>query len=146
MEIREIRFMHDFYLERINLLRSELQYKTSPLSFKDACEIMNGGYWFGLFDEFQNLFGMSLLISYSCPMGKRGIIEDVVVSPTCKGQGWGEKLTLACINKAKELGLDVVNLTSNPTRVAANNLYQKMGFEKRETNCYKMELNNAIST
>jgi hypothetical protein len=33
-----------------------------------------------------------------------------------------------------------VNLTSRPDRPAANRLYQRLGFEMRETNVYRLEL------
>jgi ribosomal protein S18 acetylase RimI-like enzyme len=54
--------------------------------------------------------------------------------------GIGKALTEACLEKAREIGLREVNLTSNPTREAANNLYQSMGFIQRETNVYRYPL------
>ena len=38
------------------------------------------------------------------------------------------------------MNVDCIHLTSNPKREAANALYQKMGFEKKETNCYMMKI------
>jgi ribosomal protein S18 acetylase RimI-like enzyme len=40
------------------------------------------------------------------------------------------------INKGKELNLDKLFLTSNPSRIAANSLYQKIGFLLGKTNSY----------
>ena len=37
-------------------------------------------------------------------------------------------------------GLKNINLTSRPQRMAANNFYQKIGFEKQETNVYRLEI------
>ena len=67
-------------------------------------------------------------------------IESVVVSSKCRERGYGKELMMAMIAKAKELDVHHIQLTSNPKRVAANHLYQNLGFEKYETNCYKMML------
>ncbi len=65
-------------------------------------------------------------------------IESVVVSSRCRGKGFGRELMSAMIDAAKGLGVHHIQLTSNPARVAANRLYQELGFERYETNCYKM--------
>lgn len=67
-------------------------------------------------------------------------IESVVVSSQCRGKGYGKALMQHMIDVAKSRGIHHIQLTSNPKRVEANKLYQKMGFEKYETNCYKMVL------
>lgn len=66
-------------------------------------------------------------------------LEDVVVNGEYRGQGLGEKLVSKTIEIAKELGVQSIALTSRPTRVAANKLYQKLGFEIRETNAYTLK-------
>ena len=67
-------------------------------------------------------------------------IESVVVSSKCRGRGYGKELMTAMIEAAKSFGAHHIQLTSNPARVAANQLYQELGFERYETNCYKMML------
>ena len=67
-------------------------------------------------------------------------IESVVVSSQCRGHGYGKELMAAMIEAAKSFGAHHIQLTSNPARVAANQLYQKLGFERYETNCYKKGL------
>ena len=67
-------------------------------------------------------------------------IESVVVSSRCRGKGFGRELMSAMIDAAKGLGVHHIQLTSNPARVAANHLYQELGFERYETNCYKMKM------
>ncbi len=64
----------------------------------------------------------------------RAIIEDVIVDASARGQGIGESLVKRCLQIAREKGASGVSLTSNPEREAANRLYQRMGFKKRETN------------
>ena len=65
-------------------------------------------------------------------------IESVVVSSKCRGRGYGKELMTAMIEAAKKMNVHHIQLTSNPARVAANWLYQELGFELYETNCYKM--------
>ncbi|QQG38184.1 MAG: GNAT family N-acetyltransferase [Candidatus Kaiserbacteria bacterium] len=67
-------------------------------------------------------------------------IEDVVVSESQRGKGLGKALCQAVIESARAKGARWVNLTSRPERVAANQMYQKLGFEKKETNAYRMKL------
>lgn len=67
-------------------------------------------------------------------------IESVVVSSSCRGRGYGKELMAALIESAKNLKAHHIQLTSNPARVAANRLYQALGFKRYETNCYKLEL------
>lgn len=65
-------------------------------------------------------------------------IESVVVSSQCRGKGYGKELITAMIEAAKGFKAHHIQLTSNPKRVAANKLYQNLGFERYETNCYKL--------
>ena len=67
-------------------------------------------------------------------------IESVVVSSKCRGRGYGKVLMTAMVEAAKKMNVHHIQLTSNPARVAANRLYQELGFERYETNCYKMIL------
>jgi len=67
-------------------------------------------------------------------------IESVVVSSKCRGRGYGKELMTAMIEVAKKMNVHHIQLTSNPARVAANRLYQELGFERYETNCYKRVL------
>ncbi len=86
------------------------------------------------------IIGALTLTVYRVPTGIRSIIEDVIVDLSARGQGIGETLMLRAIEIAKEKGASNITLTSNPLRVAANKLYVKLGFEKRETNAYQMKL------
>lgn len=67
-------------------------------------------------------------------------IEFVVVSSKCRGRGYGKELMTAMIEAAKKMNVHHIQLTSNPARVAANRLYQELGFERYGTNCYKLGL------
>ena len=67
-------------------------------------------------------------------------IESVVVSSLCRRRGYGKELMSALIEVAGRFGAHHIQLTSNPRRVAANQLYQALGFQRYETNCYKLGL------
>jgi ribosomal protein S18 acetylase RimI-like enzyme len=91
-------------------------------------------------DHQGEIVGAATLATFQSPTGIHGWIEDVVVDQDFRHKGIGKALTEACIQKARELGLREVNLTSNPNRKAANKLYQSMGFIQRETNVYRYPL------
>jgi ribosomal protein S18 acetylase RimI-like enzyme len=86
------------------------------------------------------IVGVSTLAVFRIPSGVRAWIEDVIVDDAARGQGIGEMLTLAMIDRARDRGALTVELTSRPSRDAANRLYQRVGFERRETNLYRYEL------
>ena len=92
-----------------------------------------------LLEEESRVVGMLTLGIYHSPTGSKAWIEDVVVDDACRGRGYGRALVAHAIAEAKKAGVAQLMLTSNPLRVAANKLYQAMGFEKKETNCYKMD-------
>lgn len=91
-------------------------------------------------DEKDHIVGALTLAVYRVPSGVRAMIEDVIVDELARGQGVGEALMQRAIELAKEKGVGVIALTSSPFREAANRLYVRMGFTKRETNAYQMKL------
>jgi ribosomal protein S18 acetylase RimI-like enzyme len=88
----------------------------------------------------QAIMGTLTLALFRIPTGVRAWIEDVVVDEAARGQGIGEALNRRALDLAKECGARTVDLTSRPSRVAANRLYQRMGFKPRETNVYRYSL------
>ena len=82
------------------------------------------------------LVGMLTLVAFRTPTGQHAWIEDVVVDEAARGKGIGEALTRAALERAKTMGVGVVNLTSRPAREAANRLYVRLGFQLRHTNVY----------
>ena len=86
---------------------------------------------------------MTTLALYPCPTGWKAWIEDVVVDAQYRGKGYGKLLVNHAIDvireKAQTYGNLSLMLTSRPSRISANQLYQQLGFEKRETNVYKMK-------
>jgi ribosomal protein S18 acetylase RimI-like enzyme len=85
------------------------------------------------------VIGMLTLVVFRIPTGVRARIEDVVVEEAARGRGAGAELSRAAIRLARELGARTVDLTSRPSREAANRLYRSLGFVERESNVYRFE-------
>ena len=86
------------------------------------------------------IVGALTLVLFRLPTGLRAWIEDVVVDGEVRGAGVGEALNRAALTEAKSRGSLTVDLTSRPSREAANRLYQRLGFVARETNVYRINL------
>ena len=85
------------------------------------------------------IVGSLTLVLFRIPTGMRAIIEDVVTDESARGHGVGTALTRAALARAEAAGCRSVDLTSRPSREAANRLYQQLGFKRRETNVYRYE-------
>lgn len=83
------------------------------------------------------IVGTLTLVIFPIPTGRRAWIEDVVVDAAARGRGIGEALCRAAIDRARSEGVRSVDLTSRPSREAANRLYARMGFTLRDTNVYR---------
>jgi ribosomal protein S18 acetylase RimI-like enzyme len=91
-------------------------------------------------DDDGTIIGVSTLATFRIPTGVRCWIEDVIVDTAARGKGVGEALTMDMLDRGKALGAITVDLTSRPSREAANRLYVRVGFEQRETNVYRFQL------
>jgi len=83
------------------------------------------------------IVGSLTLAVFRIPTGLRAWIEDVVVDESARGYGVGEALNTAALEEARRRGCVTVDLTSRPSREAANRLYERLGFARRETNVYR---------
>jgi ribosomal protein S18 acetylase RimI-like enzyme len=86
------------------------------------------------------IVGSLTLATFRIPTGLRAWIEDVVVDNSARGHGVGAALNIAALEEARRRGAVTVDLTSRPSREAANKLYKKLGFVERETNVYRYTL------
>ncbi|MFK0151271.1 GNAT family N-acetyltransferase [Streptomyces sp. NPDC090499] len=84
--------------------------------------------------------GMLTLVMFPLPSGLRARIEDVVVDEAARGHGVGGALTEEALRLAEVAGARTVDLTSRPSRQAANRLYERLGFEARESRVYRFVL------
>ena len=88
----------------------------------------------------KEIIGMLTMIILRIPYVKKGLLEDIVVDKEYRKKGIGTKLITTALNLARKEGVVYLDFTSRPTRTAANNLYQHLGFKKRDTSVYRIIL------
>ena len=88
-------------------------------------------------DGDKGIVGSMTLVLFRIPTGIRAWIEDVVVDTESRGRGVAEILCREALNRASAAGARTVDLTSRPSREAANRLYRRLGFVPRDTNVYR---------
>jgi len=131
----------DELVEGLNRLLPQLSANATRLSIADVRAMVRSeaSALFIARDE-DKVIGTLTLVIFSIPTGKRAWIEDVVVDADARGLGTGALLTKAAIEVAKKRGVRTIDLSSRPSRAAANALYRKLGFVARETNVYRFSL------
>jgi ribosomal protein S18 acetylase RimI-like enzyme len=86
------------------------------------------------------IVGTLTLVLFPIPTGLRAWVEDVVVDEAARGHGVGAALSREAVRLARAGGAQTVDLTSRPSREAANRLYERLGWKRRESNLYRMDL------
>jgi GNAT superfamily N-acetyltransferase len=86
------------------------------------------------------IVGTATVIVYTTPFWIKARLDEVVVDESARGKGVGAALVTACLDIARTKGAQVAELQSGVSREAANRLYPRMGFERRESNLYRMVL------
>ena len=117
------------------------QLTTNPMEltetmFRQLLESENSHLFF--LTKNNQIAGMLTVGIYYSPTGGKAWIEDVVVDESFRGQGLSKLLVAHAIEFVKGKQIPLLMLTSNPKRIAANKLYQAMGFGRKETNVYRM--------
>jgi ribosomal protein S18 acetylase RimI-like enzyme len=141
--VQEVLQATEELLKGLNTLLPQLSSSAPPLEIADLERIVSSSAitLFVATDGDVVVGSLSLAI-FPIPTGLRAWIEDVVVDGTARGAGVGEALTNAAIDEARRQGARSLDLTTRPSRESANRLYQKLGFEMRETNVYRFFLEN----
>jgi len=141
MNIATVTTCSDELLEGINALLPQLSSSATALTLDQmAAIIASDAITLFTADIDGVLVGTLTLATFPIPTGIRAWIEDVVVDTNARGHGVGEALTKAAVAHAAALGAKTVDLTSRPSREAANALYRKVGFVQRETNVYRFTI------
>ena len=139
-EIIEIQSYSPEYHEAMQRFLDQLTTNPMTLTEEMFCQLLaspNSHLFFLMKDE--QIAGMLTVGIYHSPTGGKAWIEDVVVDETFRGQGLSKLLVAHAIEFTKSQGIPSLMLTSNPKRIAANKLYQAMGFGRKETNVYRMK-------
>ena len=143
IEIREIVAFSQQVLEKVNYLLDQLVSTPVVFTEQNLRDLLasDSSHLFGVFCDGE-LAGMLTLGTYMSPTGVKYWVEDVVVDHDYRGNSLGRRLIDYAIAYVKEQGKSTLMLTSKPARVAANKLYQSVGFQAKQTNVYKMDFDN----
>ena len=139
-EIIEIQTYSQEYHEAMQRFLDQLTSSPMTLTetmFRELLVSENSHLFFLMKDG--QIAGMLTVGIYYSPTGGKAWIEDVVVDESFRGQGLSKLLVAHAIEFTKAKQVPSLMLTSNPKRVAANKLYQTMGFGRKETNVYRMK-------
>ena len=140
MRIYEVNNVTDAVVNAFKKLIPQLS-PNGPVPSKPELEkLINSDNTIIFIAEEDGIIGTLTLVFNKIPTGNKVWIEDVVVDNVARGKGVGEELTKFAIKYVISKGITQINLTSSPKRIAANNLYQKLGFIKRETNVYRLTI------
>jgi ribosomal protein S18 acetylase RimI-like enzyme len=140
IEIFEVTKSNESTLKLVNRLLPQLSKSAPPLTSGKLEDIVQSTHvHLYIAQEGAEVLGMLSLVVFPIPTGIRAWVEDVVVDELARGKGVGRALSEYAVQAASEKGALTVDLTSRPSRVAANQLYQKVGFQLRETNVYRFQ-------
>jgi ribosomal protein S18 acetylase RimI-like enzyme len=142
VDITEVTEITDEVVEAFVRLIPQLSSSSPPTSRDELAAIIasEATVLFVARDTGGSIVGSLTLAVFRIPTGFRAWIEDVVVDGSARGGGVGEGLVDAAVRRSRELGAKTVDLTSRPSREAANRLYVRLGFESRSTNIYRRTL------
>jgi ribosomal protein S18 acetylase RimI-like enzyme len=144
MQIEQIREATDEYVAALARLVPQLSTSVAPPTREEVEEMVTSPAIVHLIardpERGGQIVGTLTLAMFRIPTGLRAWIEDVIVDDESRGKGIGEALVRAALEKAREAGARTVDLTSRPSREAANRLYLRVGFGRRDTNIYRYDL------
>lgn len=138
MVIKELKEVTEEVLVAFEKLMSQLAPDLRPTVERLNTIMQSDHVLLFVAEENNVIIGTISLVLYDIPSGQKVWIEDVVVDNAIRGKGIGRKLVQHAIDCAKAMGVKKVDLTTSFDRVAANALYQDMGFVKRESNVYRL--------
>ena len=138
MEIQELHNYTQAQFEDLKQLIAELSDRVNLTQTDLMLVLKDSNSHLYVILESEHIIGCATLCVFHSPTGTKASIEDVVVSSAYRGQHLGKQLMEYVLEQAKAYAPIELHLTSNPIRVAANKLYQSLGFKKKETNCYQM--------
>ena len=138
MKIERITQVDESTVDVFKRLMPQLTGKDEYPSLEELQRVIQSDERFLFFaTEKGEVIGTLTLVFYQLPSGLKAWIEDVIVDEHARGKGVATALLKHALQVARDKGSLKADLTSMPWRTAANRLYQKMGFKKRESNMYR---------
>jgi len=127
-----------FDLEKVKDLTAQLD-STAVINEQSLYKAILNGH-VSKVEDGGKLIGIGWIFPRQTMLRKQAVVEDMIVDDKYRGKGLGEKILKDLIGWAKEQEIEVIELTTNPKRIAANSLYKKVGFKLHETNHYLLNL------
>lgn len=139
-KIIEVTDCQPSYVAAISRLLTQLSHHSATFSSEQLRTMVDcpNCHLFLLLED-RDIAGMASLGTYVTPTGRKWWIEDLVVDSAFRGKKYGNALVEHVQEFVQTQGGGTLFLTSRPERVAANLLYQSLGFIPKETNVYKKE-------
>jgi len=136
--IEELTDVTDEVVEAFSRLLPQLSTSAKPLDAAAIRTVVSSPSVTVLLarDEGKIIGSLSLVV-FRIPTAVRAWVEDVVVDQAAGRKGTGTALVQEAVERAKAAGARTVDLTTRPARVAAGNLYEKVGFQQRDTRVYR---------
>jgi ribosomal protein S18 acetylase RimI-like enzyme len=140
-EIEVVREVSDEVVAALARLLPQLSTTAKPLDHEAVARLVAFEATTVLVARVRNqIIGTLTLVVFPVPSGIRARVEDVVVDEAARGQGAAAALTDKGLKLARAAGARTVDLTSRPSREAANRLYERSGFQRRESTVYRFVL------
>ncbi|KAL3323164.1 hypothetical protein AABB24_040329 [Solanum stoloniferum] len=120
------------------------KHESLARSFDEELKKKNSGLLYTQLDE-----DIAGYVMYSWPSSLSACITKLAVKENYRGQGHGEKLLKAAMQKCRTRNVHRISLHVDPTRTAAMQLYKKLGFQvdtlvegyySSDRNAYRMYL------
>ncbi|MGW5940120.1 GNAT family N-acetyltransferase [Streptomyces celluloflavus] len=141
VETEAVREATDEVVEAFARLLPQLSSKAKPLDHEAVGRLTGTSTNTLLVARVEGVIvGTLMLVISPLPSGLRAHIEDVVVDTAARGHGVGRVLIDKALGLAADAGARTVDLTSRPSREAANRLYERAGFQRRESTVYRVTL------
>ena len=140
MEIFELRSFNESQLRDLQSLMEQLTHGTELTSEGLSSVLEDPASRLFVMADGKRIVACATLCVFHSPYTRHASIEDVVVSSDCRGRHLGRRIMEYVLCEAARLSPIEVTLTSKPARAAANALYQSLGFQRRDTNCYRLDL------
>jgi GNAT superfamily N-acetyltransferase len=88
------------------------------------------------------IVGTTTVIVYTTPFWIKARLDEVVVDDSARGKGVGEALVKTALDIGRKRGAQIAELQSGrgPNREAAHRLYERLGFQVRETDVFRIVL------
>jgi ribosomal protein S18 acetylase RimI-like enzyme len=138
VEVETVNQLTDELVTAVQRLLPQLSTSAAPLDAGSLAQIIQHQAATLLIARSRRaIVGMLTLVMFPLPTGQRARIEDVVVDQAARGHGAGAALTTAALRLAQQQGARSIDLTSRAARVAANRLYERLGFAQRDSKVYR---------